>query len=339
MNDSRSTRGFKSARHTSKVLIALASGAVWAILCGFSIATTDAQDGAPTLGAWQTIHARMGLEVLAQNGRCGRLTCSFPLPVEWPEQQIVAERRQATDNVHRIRVVTIDAGVRQAQFIVAPLQQGESARLVFDLEIKRAPIGVPENTAILQRPATVDRELRRFLGPSPFIETGHRDVKRVADALQLDDDHPAWEQVKAIHDFTESEIEYSGVKALKGARQALADGDGDCEERTSVFVALCRIKGIPARSIWIPQHAYAEFYLETANGEGSWFPSESVGGKFGEMGSSFVILQKGDSFLDPVKRKRQRYITETARGNARRGEVAPVLRPIHDFRIETNGEG
>jgi hypothetical protein len=311
-------------------MLGLICGVLQAASCP---AVVEAQTGAPQLGTRETIHARMGLEVIAQNGPCGRLTCSFPLPMDWPEQKILTERQEATKNVSRVRIVTIDDGVRQAKFHVAPMRRGESAQLVFELKIARAALRTPEDPALLALAATKDRELRRFLGPSPFIETGHRDVKRAADALQLPNDKPAWQQVQAIRDFMEAKIKYSGVKALKGARRALADGDGDCEERTSVFVALCRLKGIPARSVWIPQHAYAEFYLETPAGKGFWYPCESVGGTFGEMGADFVILQKGDSFLDPVKGKRQRYITETAKGNARRGEVAPVLRPIQEFRV------
>ena len=42
---------------------------------------------------------------------------------------------------------------------------------------------------------------------------------------------------------------------------ALRDGTGDCEELSSLFIALCRAHGIPARTVWVPDHCYPEFYL------------------------------------------------------------------------------
>ena len=64
----------------------------------------------------------MGLEVVARDGPCGPLTCSFPLPVEWPEQKILKEVRKQHENVTRVKVVNLD-GVRQAQFKVARLRR------------------------------------------------------------------------------------------------------------------------------------------------------------------------------------------------------------------------
>ena len=59
---------------------------------------------------------------------------------------------------------------------------------------------------------------------------------------------------------------------MKGALAALRDGTGDCEEITSLFIAICRAADIPARTVWVPGHCYPEFYLVDDKGQGHWFP-------------------------------------------------------------------
>ena len=90
------------------------------------------------------------------------------------------------------------------------------------------------------------------------------------------------------------------------------DGFGDCEELTSLFVAMCRVAGIPARSVWVPGHCYPEFYLEDEQGEGHWYPCQAAGTRiFGAMPEARPVLQKGDNFRIPGSRQPQRYVQET----------------------------
>jgi hypothetical protein len=78
-----------------------------------------------------------------------------------------------------------------------------------------------------------------------------------------------------------------------------------------LFVALCRAGKIPARIVRVPEHCYAEFYLElkpegrTGSKRGTvpsgfWFPCQVSGTySFGGIPEKRVILQKGDSFPHP----------------------------------------
>ena len=292
--------------------------------------------GAPRYGDANVLLARMGLQVEAQDGSYQNLACSFPLPLEWPEQKIEILQKTASDNVNprTIRMQTLEDGVQQVRFLVPRLLQGETAEVVFQVKITRQAIRPPENPSRLRFAAKTSSKHRKYLGESPLIETRHPTLRKEAEKLSLDASTSAWEQVRMIRDHTHRVIRYTGVKALKGAVKGLASGGGDCEERTSLFVALCRLKKIPARSIWIPGHAYAEFYLEDENGQGHWFPCESVGQEFGEKGASFIILQKGDRFRDPLKAGLQRYISESAKGSVIRGGGAPLLHPIREIHAE-----
>ena len=88
---------------------------------------------------------------------------------------------------------------------------------------------------------------------------------------------------------------------------------GGHDDMTSLFVALCRAAEIPARTVWVPQFSYAEFYLVDKKGEGHWIPCSPAGTKaFGEMLDTKPVLAKGDNFVPPSNsREHQRYIRET----------------------------
>ena len=67
-----------------------------------------------------------------------------------------------------------------------------------------------------------------------------------------------------------------------------------------MFVAICRIHGIPARSVWIPGHTYPEFCLAPPKGEPVWYACQAAGiDSFGHVTDPRPILQKGDSFRVP----------------------------------------
>ena len=81
-----------------------------------------------------------------------------------------------------------------------------------------------------------------------------------------------------------------------------------------MFIALCRAVDIPARTVWVPEHCYPEFYLVDDKGEGHWFPCQVAGSRaFGEMPDTKPILAKGDNFRPPWNlRDHQRYLAEWA---------------------------
>ena len=117
----------------------------------------------------------------------------------------------------------------------------------------------------------------------------------------------------------------------QGALAALKDGTGDCEELTSLFIAICRAANIPARTVWVPGHCYPEFYLVDDKGEGHWFPCQSAGKReFGGISETRPILQKGDSFRPPKGTKeRQRVHGRKAYRHAlaRRRKAASAVDP------------
>jgi hypothetical protein len=178
-------------------------------------------------------------------------------------------------------------------------------------EISKRRMEAPEDTTVYQLPKP-NSHLAKFLAPSPYIES--RDAKIKSLAMELTrDKQPAWEQAAAVFDWVRANVKYEFAEQIKPAVAALKDGHGDCEELSSLVIAICRANKIPARAVWIPGHTYPEFYLADDHGKGHWFPCQAAGAQrqFGGMSEDRPILQKGDNFLVPGDRTPQRYVKQT----------------------------
>ncbi len=310
--------------------------AIWMFALSLAFPCHVACADGPILGEQvNAFQVRLGLRISAVAGPCRNIRCGFPFPLDWPEQKITIVKKESVGPIRGISIRDVGGGVRQARFFVSKLAKGDSAEMVYTIRVERRSLAPPEHTKELVAAERIDAKLRPFLGPSPYIETEDPAVVAEANRLDLTPFENDWARVNAIREHTHRRVEYTGVRKLQGAVLGLLQG-GDCEERTSVFVALCRLKGIPARSVWMPGHAYAEFYLLDRQGKGHWYPSESVGGQFGRQKDDYLILQKGDRFRDPLKRGLQRYLTETATGVLGRDGAPPAIRPIRE-RIDRSG--
>ena len=161
-------------------------------------------------------------------------------------------------------------------------------------------------------PKVKSRQLRVFLTPSPNIESRDERITKLAADLPIDSGTSAWEQVRSIYDWVQSNIKYQFDPTIRTCLHALDQGHGDCEELSSLFIALCRARGIPARAVWIPGHTYPEFYLVDRLGNGYWIPCQSAGPpEFGSMTESKPILQKGDKFRVAGHKEYIRYVQPT----------------------------
>jgi hypothetical protein len=276
-----------------------------------------------------TLQVRIGLEATAQGGPCKNVTCSFPLPMDWPEQKVTIVDEEKSPLVRQTRMQVLNDGVKQCVFQIPRLPANATARVVYTLKIERWHISPPPIPELFVFARTNDPKLRPFLGESPFIEVRNPLVKSAAAGIELDETDTAWRQVETIYDWTRDKVHSDGTKPLKGALGALTSGTGDCEERTSLFVAMCRLKQIPARCVWIEGHAYPEFYLLDDRGYGHWIPCESLGARnFGGVQHYAPILQKGDNFRMSQKSGAQRYVAPTASCMLGRGSGTPVIREI-----------
>jgi len=271
--------------------------------------------GGPRFGDVREQRFRVGVVVTSAAGPCRNVYATMPVPAEWPEQRVRVVAESVSSGVRGPRYRTLAEGVRQMLVEIPEMAAGERLEAVVTFAIERKAILPPVETDDLEPPEKPSRDLRAFLSPSPFIETRHPRIVKLAEAAV--GDGSGWSRVEAIYDAVREAVEYRNGP-LKGAARALADGWGDCEELTCLFIAACRSQRIPARTVWVEGHCYPEFYLENAEGRGWWFPCQAAGARaFGGMPDQLPILQKGDAFRDPDRPgKTLRYVSEFVKGTA-----------------------
>ena len=273
-------------------------------------------------GSQRTARWQVGLKVKApRGGPVIGILGTVPVPTDWPEQQVRIVDEDISDGA-RVTYRTLNNGVKQMKVTLRQLAAGGTARALVTYEVTTSEILAPESHdeyVFAKRPP---KSVRHYLGSSPYIEVRDKQIRDQARQLTKDK-KDAWETVETIYDWVRDNVEYKNGK-LKGALAALRDKDGDCEELTSLFVALCRVNKIPARTVWVPGHCYPEFFLMDAEGRGHWFPCQAAGDRsFGGIPDHKPILQKGDNFKVPEKRKPQRYVAEYLSAKAVRGNGRP----------------
>ena len=287
-------------------------------------------DGAK-VGQAEVTRWRVGMIIKAIGGACRGLAGYVPVPTDWPEQQVQTVEEDISPGV-KVYYETVDGGVKVMSVHIAQLPAGEEAKAVITIEVRRHVILPPDNTDIyaLPDPKKLPREIRPYLLPSPKIESKDAKIRDLGKKIGKDKEK-AWERVEAIYDWVREKVKYQNGP-LKGALAALKDGTGDCEELTSLFIAICRAADIPARSVWVPGHCYPEFYLQDDKGQGHWFPCQAAGAReFGGITELRPILQKGDNFRPPKNsRERQRYMAEYLTGTPMPGGGKPQVKFIRE---------
>jgi hypothetical protein len=113
------------------------------------------------------------------------------------------------------------------------------------------------------------QDIARYQQTEAYLETESSRLRQSAMSIPHHED--PLRQLAAIQEWVTTHLEYSGYDPEdRGALAAVERGKGDCSEFTDLFVALCRIKGFPARSrlciqaesVDSPLHSIAEVYLQ-----------------------------------------------------------------------------
>jgi len=293
------------------VLVLVAAG--WAATAAAQFKEVDPKG--PKLGETLTQKWKAGMVITAVGGPCGG-TGTAPIPTDWPEQQVEIAEEDISPNV-RVTYPNIEGQGRQMVVTVLNLPAGQEAKAVVTFEVRRSALLPPDDTDIYVLPnlRKLDVKTRMFLAPSPKIECRDPKIRALAKDL-VGEKEKAWEKVEAIYDYVRENVAYKQGSPLRGAVVALKEKSGDCEDMTSLFIALCRAAEVPARTVWVPGHCYPEFYLLDDEGNGHWFPCQVAGSAaFGGIPEHRPILQKGDNFRSPLNsRERLRYLRETFKG-------------------------
>ena len=283
----------------------------------------------PLLGDVRIQRYRVGVKVVAQGGPCRGIYATLPVPTEWPEQKVRIVEEDFSRGVRGPQYRVLGDGVKQMVISIPSMTAGSGEQAILTFELERASILPPTNPEQWKIPSKPSRAIKQHLRTSPYIET--RDPKIVRFAKEAAGDHEGWRRVEAIYDAVREKVEYRNGD-LKGARRALADGWGDCEELTCLFIAAVRSQDVPARTVWVEGHCYPEFYMEDEAGNGCWHPCQAAGTRaFGCMPDQLPILQKGDDFRDPDRPgKSLRYVAEFLKGAGLADGGKPIVSWIRE---------
>ncbi len=296
--------------------------------CAYAQIKADATDSAELFGETLVTRYRISLSVTAKRGAVRDVYATMAVPLACPEQTVELIEEDLSDYVrsHKYRLLK-GGGARQLLIRVPRLPNNTEAHAILTFEVRTRVILPPEETSQFVIPEKPPKEFKRYLGKSPYIQTRHSKFKKLTKQIFAkleeqgeDASEPTsgelasagsqeatlitdWQRVEAIYIHVQDSIQYQ-EQDDKSALATLKDGHGDCQNISALFVALCRTQKIPARIVWVHQHNYPEFCLADAQGNLHWFPCESSGTRaFGEMPLARVIMQKGDNFKVPEKKK------------------------------------
>jgi hypothetical protein len=269
-------------------------------------------DKGPKLDREITERIKVGVIITATGGLLQRVVATAPVPADWPEQRVKVVNEEVSAMVKSVTYRTIrgGGGLKQMVVEIPQLPAGQEAKALVTFEVTRNTIVAPADTSLYKIPKKLDRQMLINIGPSPYIESRHPKIVAAAKEA-IDDNQNDWQKVEAIYDWAREHVVYKNSD-LKGAARSLHDKEGGADELTSLFIAMCRVHKIPARTVFVVGHCYAEFYLNDDEGQGHWFPCQAAGTRsFGAIDEVRPILQKGDNFKNPENPKeRQRYVTE-----------------------------
>ena len=292
----------------------------------------DADPQGVKLGDAKVQKWRSGITIVASGGACKNVHGYAPIPIDWPEQQVTIVKEDVSAGV-KIGYEMREGTAKVMSIQIPHIAAGQEIQAVVTLEVRRNAILPPEETDgfVLPNMKKLPPDIRRYLTPSPLIESTDSKIKSLSKEIGADKEK-AWEKVEAYYDWVREKVKYQ-PGPIKGALAGLKDGTGDCEEITSLFIALCRAADIPARTVWVPGHCYPEFYLEDDKGAGHWFPCQSAGSReFGGIVETRPILQKGDNFMPhPGQKKPQRYLAEFLTGTPDGGGTNPTIKSVREL--------
>ncbi len=282
----------------------------------------------------RTHEVRVGIEMQG-TGSASNLKAATPVPIECPEQEF--EDLQILTNGCEAKIRTLKSGSAQLLISAPSLAPGQTIQAVatFYLKLYKQHYGFERDQ--FAYPQKVPGEIRKhFLQNSPGIQTSAPEVLELSKKLSGGVSHP-WEKAQAFAQWAPENIE-ARIGPYTSVVAAIKNRVGDCEERSAVFVALCRSVGIPARLVWVPNHNWAEFYLHDAEGQGHWIPAHtSCYSWFGWNGVHELVLQKGDRLEVPERNdKRFRLFEDWAQWSGAKpmirwlAEIVPTAREGED---------
>ncbi len=297
-----------------------------------------ALDPALELADPRTYRLKVIIRVEAPDGAVRNVVATGPIPMDWPEQRVrlisqkISAQGKCSETVFKGQAALL-------KFQVPTIPKGGSAFVERLYEITRFRTRFTIAGEELKLPHGIPQELKeQVAGLAPGVEIQSPQMIGLAESLRkTSDDAGPWDTIKTFWSWTRDNVKFQNGD-FRGALFAIENRTGDCEEMSALFVGLCRISGISARSVWVEGHDYPEFYLADSHGKGHWIPAQVVGPPwFGEITEYRPIFQKGDRFYDPLQKTYVRYVPHTVK--VADGQAPPKLIVDHQIIADSDING
>lgn len=118
-----------------------------------------------------------------------------------------------------------------------------------------------------------------------YIDTDNVTLRKASDRLWKRSAN-AYDYARKCFDYVIDTFNFIPSDRRRTISELVASRDGDCGNLSSLFITLLRCKQVPARKVIVPNHVWAEFYLE---GQG-WIPVDPTFKLFGKASRSYERL-------------------------------------------------
>lgn len=264
----------------------------------------------------RTYRLKVVIRIEAADGAVKNVIATGPIPMDWPEQRVRLISQKISPQC-KVSEQILKGQAALIKFQVPQIPKGGSVFVERLYEITRYRTKFAMGADELKFARGVPAELKdQVAGAAPGVETKSPQMIELSEALRkVSQDSNAWDTIKTFWSWTRDNVKFENGD-FRGALYAIENRCGDCEEMSALFVGLCRLSGIPARTVWVESHDYPEFYLIDKQGRGHWIPVQVVGPPwFGEITEYRPIFQKGDRFYDPLQKTYVRYVPHTVKGS------------------------
>lgn len=252
------------------------------------------------------------ISVYNKDFKMDKLLVYQPRPVEWDAQENVKIEKVFPPPTHEGVDPIFGNGIyhwfRESEPTPGERQDFE---MVFTFTAYETETEI--DTELVQDYRQDDAIYELYTKTERFIEVTDPQIIELANQIAEDETNP-YLLARKYYNYVIDNSHYKILgEGLRGAMALVDTGIGECGDYASLFIALCRAAGIPARPVvgyWaisgIEQtHVWAEFYLEPFG----WIPADPTIGQlkpsqrdyyFGNMDNQRVILNKGFNIqLDP----------------------------------------
>ena len=221
--------------------------------------------------------------VYNQSFSLNKLLVYQPRPVEWDGQKNVAVEDVSPTPLKSGQDPVFGNGTYYWQILDGAPKPGASMQFKIKFTFTAYEISTTLDPAKIQPYNQDDPLYKLYTRPERYIESADPQIVALADEIAGSETNP-YLLARKFYDYIVAKAHYSLLgKGLLGAKVLMTTGVGECGDYSSLFIALSRAKGIPARPVvgyWavsgIDQtHVWAEFYIENLG----WIPVDPTIGQ------------------------------------------------------------